>query len=191
MQRGFTRELLVERDVFAYARGYSGTSLVAVINRGPERTIALRDVLLPDGEYLDVLGVLSEPVRVVKGAIERLRVPACSAVLLEHSLPMPAGRSLVVARLNGYTSRYDDRVVVVGDAPELGAWNPEKGTRLQYVNGNLWMGDLCFEASAGSDVLYRYVVFDRAGQVHYEDRTPRLRHVGASGVVEWRDRWET
>ncbi len=190
VQRGFMRELLVDRDVFAYARGYNGAAVVVVLNRGAERTIDLHDVLLPDGEYVDVLGALPGPVRVRSERIEGLTVPAGAAVVIERSVPLPAARSLAVTRLNGYTSRYGDRVVVVGDAPELGAWNPEKGIPLQYVNGNLWMGDLTFDASAGTDVLYRYVAFDRAGQVHYEDRTPRQRRVEAEGVVEWRDRWE-
>lgn len=191
VQRGFTRELLVEHDVFAYARGYDGAFIVVVVNRGPERTLELSEVLLPDGEYLDVLGGSAAPVRVRAGHIASMTVAQDSAVVLEYSVPLPSGRSLVVTRLNGYTSRYGDRVVAVGDAPELGGWNPERGVPLQYVNGNLWIGDLCFDASAGSDLLYRYVVFDRAGQIHYEDRTPRLRHVEETGVVEWRDRWET
>ena len=190
VQRGFTRELVVERDVFAYARGYDGWAVTVVLNRGPERTLELRDVLLPDGEYVDVLGVLGSPVRVERERIERVTVPAGAAIVLEHSPPLPEARTIVLARLNGYKSRYGDRVVIVGDAPELGGWNAERGIPLQYVNGNLWMGDLPFDASAGGDVLYRYVVFDRSGQVHYEDRTPRQRKVPSSGVGEWADRWE-
>jgi cyclomaltodextrin glucanotransferase len=190
IQRGFTRELLVERDVFAFARAYNGAAAVVVLNRGPARALDLFDVLLPDGDYPDVLGVLPAPVHVLGGHIAGLVVPENGAIVLEHEIPLPVGRSLAVVRLNGYTSRYGDRVVVVGDAPELGAWNPERGVGLQYVNGNLWMGDLRFEESAGAEVLYRYVVFDRGGSVHYEDRTPRLRRVDEQGVVEWRDRWE-
>src|SRR6185503_14216918 len=116
-------------------------AVVVVINRGERAAIKLEGTLLPDGLYPDLLGALEAPARVLGGAVA-LEVPKDAAVVLEHHEPLPSARTAIVARLNGYTSRYGDRVVVLGDAPELGRWDPARAVPLHYVNGNLWTGDL-------------------------------------------------
>ena len=67
---------------------------------------------------------------------------------------------LCLARVSGYATAYGERVVAMGDSPELGQWDPRRAVPLEYVNQNLWMGDLPFEASAGREVLYRYAIVD-------------------------------
>lgn len=189
VQRGFTRELYVGQDVFAYARSYHRDTVVVVLNRGAEARLTLEGTLLPDGAYHDVLGALAGPVH-VRGEAAAITVPAGAAIALEHHEPRRTAKAAVVARLNGYTSRYGDRVVAIGDAPELGRWDPAKAVPLHYVNGNLWTGDLLFDESAGSDVLYRFAVIDASGAIRHEDRLPRLGRVPEGGLVSWKDRWQ-
>jgi cyclomaltodextrin glucanotransferase len=190
VQRGFTRELYVGQDVFAYARGCHCSSAVVILNRGKAARLGFEGVLLPDGEYRDLLGVLPGPVRVRKEVIDPFEIPAGAAVVLEHTAPQPAAKMRAIVSLNGYASRYGDRVVVLGDAPELGRWDPARGVALHYVNNNLWTGDLYLDESAGADVLYRYAVFDAGGTIRHEDRLPRRRSIGPAGVVSWKDRWQ-
>lgn len=191
VQRGFTRELAVEQDLFAYARAHAGGAVVVILNRGAARRVSLDGTLLPDGAYRDLLGVLPEPVVVRREAIGALPLPADCAVVLEHTPPARPARAVAVARLNGYRSRYGERVVVLGDAPELGQWDPARAVPLHYVNGNLWTGDLAFDESAGTEVLYRFAILDEAGTIRHEDRLPRLRRVHPEGVLTWKDRWES
>lgn len=190
VQRGFTRELSVGQDLFAFARGYGDDVVVVIINRGPATALSLDGVLLPDGEYRDLLGVLPEPVSVSREHIGGVVVPTASVVILEHAKPRPLVKLGAVVQLNGYNSRYGERVLVVGDAPELGRWDPQRGVPMQYINQNLWMADLAFEESAGAEILYRFVVIDASGNLKHEDRLPRLRRVHHSGILPWRDRWQ-
>lgn len=189
VQRGFTRELYVGQDVFAFARAYHRAGVVVIINRGKATRLALEGVPLPDGLYADLLGQLSTPAR-VSHEVMALDVPARSAIVLEHHEALPDAKARVVVRLNGYTSHYGERVVVLGDAPELGRWNPAHAVHLHYVNENLWTGDLLFDESAGTEILYRFGVLDRTGTIRHEDRLPRLLRVPAEGVITSKDRWQ-
>jgi cyclomaltodextrin glucanotransferase len=189
VQRGFTRELHVGQDLFAYVRSYAHAAVLVVINRGPGVALRLEGTLLPDGRYQDLLGHLREPVLVRAGSVT-LEVPRDAALVFEHHEPLPAARTSIVARLNGYTSRYGERVMVLGDAPELGGWDPARGVPLHYINPNLWIGDLRFDESAGAEVLYRFAVVDASGTIRHEDRLPRQRRVEPHGALSWKDRWQ-
>ncbi len=37
---------------------------------------------------------------------------------------------------------YGDNLWVVGDAPELGAWNPKAGLALKWTEGDKWIGSI-------------------------------------------------
>jgi cyclomaltodextrin glucanotransferase len=189
VQRGFTRELYVGQNVFAFTRSYHRSTITVILNRGPAVTVALENTLLPDGAYHDLLGVLSEPASVA-GERCTVALPTDAAVVLEYSDALAEAKTTIVARLNGYASRYGDRVVLLGDAPELGRWDPARAISLYYVNSNLWTGDILFEESAGSEILYRFAVIDSAGTIRHEDRLPRHRRVPPSGVIAWKDRWQ-
>lgn len=189
VQRGLTRELYVGQDIFAYVRSYHRSAVLVIINRGERAPVRLENVALPDGRYQDLLGALAAPVLVDKEAVT-LEVPKDAAIVLEHHEPLPAARTTIVVRLNGYTSRYGERLMIMGDAPEIGRWDPMGAVPLYYVNGNLWTGDLHFNESAGSEVLYRFAVIDAAGAIRHEDCLPRQRRVPEQGVLSWKDRWQ-
>ena len=67
---------------------------------------------------------------------------------------------------------------------------PARAAPLHYVNENLWTGDLLFEESAGQEILYRFAVIDAGGNIHHEDRLPRVRRVPEGGVLSWKDRFQ-
>jgi len=190
VQRGFTRELMVGEHVFAYVRRYDDACALVVLNSGPRTRVELHGTFLPDGEYRDLLGELEAPVRVEREAIRGLALERGAAIVIEHAPPMPAARAEVVISLSGYASRYGERVVMLGDAPELGRWDPARARPLHYVNPNLWIGDLRLEASAGAELLYRFAVLDASGTIRHEDRLPRQRRAPAHGVSSWKDRWQ-
>lgn len=52
---------------------------------------------------------------------------------------VPAPPSLVVDFLvDGLALPFGDSAVVVGSAPELGSWNPQRGLVLQWGEGDTW-----------------------------------------------------
>ncbi len=192
LQRGFTREILVGPDVFVFARRYDRDVVLVALNRGARVTLELEGVLLPDGDYRDELGVLDHAIHVEGETIHALPLPRGAALVLAFTAPRPpiAARAQVTISLSGYSSRYGERVVMLGSAPELGRWDPTRARPLHYVNPNLWIGDLPLEESAGADLLYRFAIIDASGAVLHEDRIPRVRKAPLSGVVTWKDRWQ-
>jgi cyclomaltodextrin glucanotransferase len=80
-------------------------------------------------------------------------------------------------------------VVVTGDVPELGEWDIRRAPRLQYVNRNLWMGDVVFDVSCGKRALYKYAVVDERGGVVRESAMPRVTEIPHESGREWADRW--
>lgn len=49
----------------------------------------------------------------------------------------------------------DESVFVLGDHPDLGAWDPTKAVQLSYGAGNLWSGHIAVRA--GAAVEYRFI----------------------------------
>jgi len=68
-------------------------------------------------------------------------------------------------------TQYGDTLVLVGDAPALGAWDPHAGVPLSGVTWPQWSGSV--ELRAGSRVSYKLVVIGRDGQVRWESGANR------------------
>jgi cyclomaltodextrin glucanotransferase len=190
VQRGFTRELYVGQDVFAFARAYHRAGVVVIINRGKATRLALEGVPLPDGLYRDLLGVLPEPVKVSARAAH-----AHGARARRHRPRAPRGP----ARRQGAGRRAPQRLHLAlrreaGGARRRARAGPMDPTRtpctLHYVNENLWTGDLLFDESAGrrSSIATRSSI--AAGTIRHEDRLPRVARAPACGVLSWKDRFE-
>jgi cyclomaltodextrin glucanotransferase len=99
-----------------------------------------------------------------------------------------------IARLqpNGIATLPGDRILVIGDCPELGEWDLSKGVPLEYVNHNTWFGELAFNESAGKPIAYKLVVIHPQPDAApgRENRVVRRRPIMESGVAKWRDVWE-
>jgi predicted alpha/beta superfamily hydrolase len=50
---------------------------------------------------------------------------------------------------------FGSSVFVVGDHPDLGAWDPVKAVKLRWTPGDVWVGDVAIQA--GTQLQYRYI----------------------------------
>lgn len=77
-----------------------------------------------------------------------------------------------------YRTQWGQRVVVVGNLPEMGAGEVSQGLALQYTAGDNWVGRFSVDQFP-QDFAYRYVVLDENEQVIDEEwGEPRVWHVG-------------
>jgi len=95
----------------------------------------------------------------------------------------------VRAQLNNVKTQPGERIVVIGDCPELGNWDIGKGFPLEYINTNTWFGEIPFNESAGKLISYKYALL-REGQSPLRENLVCRRWVLVSeGTVKWRDKW--
>jgi len=187
LQRGYYRTLWVSDDVLVFTRTHDKEHVVVALNRGRDVEVRVDNVPLPDGPAIDILGGQGTFVR--GRTFPSLRMARGSAqVFVQEDRLETAGTSMVF-RLSGYTTRFGERIVITGDAPELGAWDLARAIPMQYANANLWIGEVTFERSVGRRIAYRYVVIDDRGNASRERHLPRLRDVPPVSSVEWQDRW--
>lgn len=78
-------------------------------------------------------------------------------------------------------TRFGDTLVVVGDAPELGAWDPQRGLRLDGSSWPSWRGEVALRA--GATVAYKLVVRRADGGVQWESGEDRVALVPTDGAV--------
>lgn len=187
VQRGSYRTLWLSDDILAFRRVHAHDGIFVALNRGQDAKIDVADVPLCDGPALDLLE--GAGVFVKGGRINGLDLPSGAARVFAHTEPREIVGASVLCRLSGYASRFGESVVVTGSVPELGAWNIRKAVPLQYVNRNLWMGDVVFDVSCGKRVLYKYAVVDERGGVIRESAMPRMAEIPNESGHEWADRW--
>jgi len=94
-------------------------------------------------------------------------------------------------------TQWGEEVRVVGDIPELGAWSPERGVRLQVVSdqgpgkANFWgtvvrLPEAALASSGGDGgrvVEYKFVVTREGGTARWEDGPNRRLDLAAPGFV--------
>ena len=198
IQKGGTRTKWLDADRFAFTRVWHGFVVLVAVNRSNAPAgLGLTDIELPDGTYADVFGGAS--IEVLEGTA-RMVVPPKSIVCYEARGVAVTGKVLVDLQMHGYRTEFGEDVYVVGDAPELGAWDLAAGVKLEYINANTWGATVAFDASAGRDVRYKFVVRRRGdwlrepGRLHTR-RAPREPGRGGSleGRVDaiWRDDWRS
>jgi cyclomaltodextrin glucanotransferase len=178
-------------DVYCFSRRYRGARCFVALNRGPATRLERVETDLPDGEH--VCALTGRRLRVEGGALAGLELGP-NEVLVLSSLDEPIRAAAIVRfQLNGFVTRPGQALAILGDAPELGAWDPARAHRLEYINENLWQMGVPFDASAGKTVAYKYVVLDeRDGSLapRRENRSTRRRMVPTQGLAKWRDVWE-
>ncbi len=187
VQRGHYQTLWLSDDVLAFRRVHHHDAVFVVLNRGSDTKIDVADVPLRDGPALDLLDGAGTFVK--DGRVQGLHLPAGAARVFAHTEPREIVGASVLYRLSGYASRFGESVVVTGSVPELGAWDIRKAVPLQYVNRNLWMGDVVFDVSCGKKALYKYAVVDERGHVVRESAMPRMTEIPWESGRECADRW--
>jgi hypothetical protein len=79
-------------------------------------------------------------------------------------LPLPTVTVDVSARCDG--TGWGDQLLVVGDAPELGAWDPRAGLPLDGAGWPTWRGQVVLPA--GARLRYKLVVRSADGRLRWE-----------------------
>jgi len=188
VQSGSHRQKYLSPDVYAYTRVYRDNCCLAVFNRGPETKISLENIELPDGIYKDVLS--DRAVAVNSGRIDGLTLGRDGVFVVSYRAPARAKAGLELTFiLNGFATAYGQRVRVTGNCPELGGWDLAKAFPLEYINDNMWIGNLPVTESAGKPVTYKFVIERENDGILYENRPAHFRHLPKEGFLELQHRW--
>ena len=178
-------------DVFCFSRRYRDARAFVALNRGEAMTIERLETDMADGEYECIL--TGRKVKVEGNGISGFALGRHEVVVLESIDGAPSAPATIRAQLNHCPTAPGEIVAILGDAPELGAWDPSRAPRLEWINANLWQMDVPFRDTIGQPVAYKYVILNEAdGSVvpRREGRTVRRRAVPTEGVAKWRDVWE-
>ena len=181
---------IVERDLYVFVRKYRDSRVLVILNKGPERSIDAIDTELPNGTHECILCGMKIEVR--EGQANQVKVGSGDAHVFSFVGERVKGKSIVRLQLNGINTLPGDRIMVIGNCPELGEWDLAKGVPLEYVNHNTWFGELVFNESAGKSIAYKHVVIHPHPDMGpgRENRTVRRRPIAEGGVAKWRDEWE-
>ncbi|MEK7954365.1 alpha-amylase family glycosyl hydrolase [Luteolibacter soli] len=180
----------VDADSYVYLRQYRDSYCLVFLNRGGDRTLRVDNVEFPDGDHECL--ITGQNVHVENGVAE-VELPSLGSIVLSKRGRRVTAQTIIRLQVNGAPTQPGDRVVVVGDCPELGCWDLQKAYELQCVNSNTWFGELPLNESAGRVIGYKFVVFaaDRQTPPQRENRAVRRRLVIPEGTAKWRDRWES
>jgi len=188
VQRGSQRVKYLSEDLYAFTRVYRSSACLTVLNKGPKTMVTLNDIEFPDGVYKDALS--DRAIRVCGGVIENLRLDADAAMVFSHLGEVKRHGGLTVSfMLNGLETAYGTSLKVIGNCPELGSWDVQKAFPLEYVNQNLWMGDIDIVESAGRQITYKFIAVNSDGSTQYEDCIAHARLLPAEGYVINRHKW--
>jgi cyclomaltodextrin glucanotransferase len=174
-------------DVYCYERRYRDSVCCVVLNRGDATTIPEILTTLPDGEHTEVL--TRRKLQVAEGKLQNLELEERDVIVLSHVGDRVKGQTIVRVQLNGVHTQPGERVVVVGDCPELGNWDIGKGYPLEYINSSTWFGEIPFDESAGKLISYKYVMLREGTSPLRENIVPRRWVIAPEGTVKWRDLW--
>jgi len=188
VQRGSQRVKRLSEDFYAFTRVYRSSACLTVLNKGPQTVITLDNIELPGGVYKDVIS--GRGVTVKDNKIEDLRLDPDTALVLSHAGESKRHEGLTVSfMLNGFETSYGACIKVTGNCRELGFWDVKKAFPLEYVNENLWMGDLDIGESAGREIIYKFIVSNPDGSTLYEDRPAHARCLPRAGYIIHRHKW--
>jgi cyclomaltodextrin glucanotransferase len=174
-------------DVYCYTRRYRDSVCFVALNRGESVTVAEVETEMPDGEHTCVL--TRRKYTVQEGKIQDLTLETRDAVVLSHVGDRVKAQTIVRAQLNGIQTQPGERVVVIGDCPELGNWDLGKAYPLEYINSNTWFGEIPFDESVGKMINYKYAILREGIAPLRENLVSRRWVIAQEGTVKWRDMW--
>ena len=123
------------------------------------------------------------------GKIYNLELGAKEAIVISHVGERLKALTIVRAQLNGVQTQPGERLVVIGDCPELGNWDIKKAYPLEYINSNTWFAEIPFNESAGKLISYKYVILREGASPLRENLLARRWVIANEGTVKWRDTW--
>ncbi|MEG4216798.1 alpha-amylase family glycosyl hydrolase [Microcoleus sp. Pol14C6] len=174
-------------DVYCYVRRYRDSVVFVAMNRGNSVTIKEVDTELPDGEHTEVLS--RRKFEVKDGMLYNLELGAREVMIFSRVGERVKAKTIVRAQLNSVRTQPGERIVVIGDCPELGNWDISKGFPLEYINTNTWFGEIPFNESAGKLISYKYALLREGLSPLRENLVCRRWVLVSEGTVKWRDKW--
>ena len=187
IQKGLRQTRYITDNIFVFVRKYGDDYCVIALNKGYEKNFNIAGIDLPDGIYKDELS--DREILVENNKIIHLHLGENDAIVLSRTSSKSVGSTVVTFQLNGYDTHFGEVVKIVGNIPELGAWDVNRAPTLQYINSNTWRGDIIIDESAGNTVYYKYVAVDIDKSIKYENRIPRQRVLPSSGYTVWKNEW--
>lgn len=179
----------VDADSYVYSRRYRDACMLVMLNKGEERDLELEGLDMPDGEHTCLL--TGEKIHIGEGR-STVHLPGQAAFVFAKRGTEVTAQTVIRVQVNGAPTAPGDRLAVIGDCEELGEWDLKRAHHLDCINSNTWAGEIPFNASAGRDIGYKYVLFPGEENVAplRENRVVRRRVVTPDGTAKWRDRWE-
>ncbi|MEG3968621.1 alpha-amylase family glycosyl hydrolase [Microcoleus sp. T2B6] len=175
-------------DVYCYVRRYRDSVVFVAMNRGSSvTTIEEVDTELPDGEHTEVLS--RRKFEVKDGMLYNLELGSQEVMIFSRVGERVKAKTIVRAQLNSVQTQPGERIVVIGDCPELGNWDISKGYPLEYINTNTWFGEIPFNESAGKLISYKYALLREGLSPLRENLVCRRWVLVSEGTVKWRDKW--
>ncbi|MEG4989212.1 alpha-amylase family glycosyl hydrolase [Microcoleus sp. BR0-C5] len=175
-------------DVYCYVRRYRDSVVFVAMNRGSSvTTIKEVDTELPDGEHTEVLS--RRKFEVKDGMLYNLELGSQEVMIFSRVGERVKAKTIVRAQLNSVRTQPGERIVVIGDCPELGNWDISKGYPLEYINTNTWFGEIPFNESAGKLISYKYALLREGLSPLRENLVCRRWVLVSEGTVKWRDKW--
>ncbi len=174
-------------DVYCYVRRYRDSVVFVAMNRGDSVTVEAVDTELPDGEHTEVLS--RRKFEVKDGMLYNLELGDREVMIFSRVGERVKAKTIVRAQLNSVKSQPGERIVVVGDCPELGNWDISKAYPLEYINTNTWFGEIPFNESAGKLISYKYALLREGMSPLRENLVCRRWVLASEGTVKWRDKW--
>ncbi|MEG4168772.1 MULTISPECIES: alpha-amylase family glycosyl hydrolase [unclassified Microcoleus] len=175
-------------DVYCYVRRYRDSVVFVAMNRGSSvTTIEEVDTELPDGEHTEVLS--RRKFEVKDGMLYNLELGSREVMIFSRVGERVKAKTIVRAQLNSVRTQPGERIVVIGDCPELGNWDISKGFPLEYINTNTWFGEIPFNESAGKLISYKYALLREGLSPLRENLVCRRWVLVSEGTVKWRDKW--
>ncbi|MEG3839548.1 alpha-amylase family glycosyl hydrolase [Microcoleus sp. herbarium14] len=174
-------------DVYCYVRRYRDSVVFVAMNRGSSVTVEAVDTELPDGEHTEVLS--RRKFEVKEGMLYNLELGSREVMIFSRVGERVKAKTIVRAQLNSVKTQPGERIVVVGDCPELGNWDISKAYPLEYINTNTWFGEIPFNESAGKLIAYKYALLREGLSPLRENLVCRRWVLASEGTVKWRDKW--
>lgn len=179
----------VDMNTYVFLRRYRDSYCLVILNKGPERTLAVDNLDFPNGTHTCLL--TGAQVTIQDSATTLALEPESATVLAVRGTRV-AATTVIRLLVNGAPTQPGDRLAVIGDCDELGRWDLSGAYALECVNTNTWFGEIPFVASVGKAIGYKFVIFpaDESKGPRRENRTVRWRLVIPAGCAKWRDHWE-
>ena len=174
-------------DVYCYVRRYRDSLLFVAMNRGETVILDEVETELPDGEHSDIMS--PEKYAVKDHKIYNLTLESKQVIVLSYVGERIKAQTIVRVQLNGVQTLPGERIIVIGDCPELGNWDIGHGYPLEYINTNTWFGEIPFNESAGKLINYKYAMIREGTSPLRENLVSRRWVIASEGIVKWRDKW--